>query len=498
MTYGTSSSLFVIGNVMPQNGGVTHALLARANALVDMSARVVLATINYDPNFVENVEYHKSTGNLDPRVEVVSQYESWQGRPAGPRVAERVSGWTYFADARRENVFRVFNEAGEYVRYESRRDSGALEFVDHFATPWTRVRKTIYDARGVARKELYMSHATNKPEFQVTRDNLGRPFVSSKLDQSGRPTTYFSHIDQIEYRSELEMAVPWLQHFVDSMDDVVLFIDKREFVVPLAALKGDRIKRVFVMHNTHLEKPFFEPLNVSPSISDAFEGVRSGHIDKMVFLTDRQADDAAIHIGSRDRLEVIPHYVNPVHVDGVPRERNLLVTLARYHPQKNLGAALEVFARVLEKVPDARYEIFGYGPELAELQRIAEGLGISRSVKFAGFTKTSADSFARASASLLTSRYEGFGLVLLESMAVGTPVVSFDTKYGPAEVIRDGVDGFVVPYGDEGLDAAAEAIVRIFSDSTLSASMRKACLEVTERFSKEKTADLWRKLFASI
>lgn len=492
------ASLFVLGNVFPQNGGVTHAVYARANALAETSARVVIATVGYDPDFLENVRHHKATGNIDPRVEVVSQYERWEGRPVRARAAEKNSRWSYFPDSGRRNAFRVFNEDGEYVRYEAYRDSGVIEFIDHFVPPWTRVRKTMFDARGVARKDLYMSHVENRPEFQVLRDNLGHPHASSKLNSSGKPVTFLSHSDGVEYQSEIDMAVPWLQHLVDGMPEVVVFIDKREFVRPLTLLHGSEVKRVFVMHSSHLDWPFTDPEKISPTVRDAFDEIVAGRVDRMVFLTSHQAEEAERVVGGRDRFSVIPHYVVPTPSVDVKRERDLLVTVARYHSAKNLGAALEVFARVLRVIPHARYEIYGYGPDLVRLKEYASSLGVSANVSFKGFTDSSAVVFARASASLLTSRYEGFGLVLLESLAVGTPVVSFDTRYGPRDIIRDGVDGFVVPYGDDGLQIAADAIVRLFEDPTLAAQMGGAAVEVADRFSKEFSADAWRDLIANL
>ena len=492
------NTLFVIGNIFPRNGGVTHAVYARANALAEESSRTVIATVGYDPNFSENVRYHKAVGNIHPQVEVVSQYEQWQGQAVRPRVAERNPLWSYFHDSRRANAYRVFNEDGEYIRYEAYRDSGVVEFIDHFAPPWTRVRKAVFDSRGVPRKDLYMSHSENRPEFQVLRDNLGRPRVSSKLDASGRPITYLSHFDEVEYRSEVEMAVPWLQSIVDEMREAVLFIDKREFVRPLAALSGLQLKRVFVMHSSHLDRPFTDPKKFSPSVSDAFDELAGGRIDRMVFLTKHQAEDAAEVVGFQNRFSVIPHYVVPPGPIVEQREGDLLVTVARYHPAKNLGAALKIFARVLNVLPSARYEIYGYGPELRALEELATDLEIADRVSFEGFTDTPADIFSRASVSLLTSRYEGFGLVLLESLSAGTPVVSFDTRYGPRDIVRDGVDGFVVPYGDEGLDAAADAVIRLLEDRALNARMGAAGRDVVDRFSMENSAAAWRDLLASL
>lgn len=493
-----TNNLFILGNVLPQNGGVTHAVYARANVLAPSASRTIIATLNFDINFESHVARLKESGMLGRSVEVVNQYARWAGPPARPRRSERRPDWSYIADSRREHAFRVFDREGEYVRYEAYRDNGTLEFIDHFEAPWTRVRKTIFDTHGVPRKELYMSRSTNRPEFQVLRDNHGTPVVSSKLDDQGRPITYISHSRESEYRTEIDMAVPWVAELVDDLGEASLFIDKREFVRPLRQISGVGVKKIFVMHNTHLGEPFTDPSKVSPTVDDALSGVRSGEIDRMVVLTDEQAADIGETLGGRERVAVIPHYVVAPDVPKTQRDRKLVVSLARYHHAKNLGAALDVFSEVLKSVPDARYEIYGYGPELSRLKQKAIDLEIQNSVLFAGFTEASSAVFARASVSLLTSRYEGFGLVLIESLSCGTPAVSFDTKYGPRAVIRDGVDGVLVPRGDDEVSRAAAAVVELLQDDAVFERMSSAGPEVVQRFSAESAAAKWNELTAAL
>jgi poly(glycerol-phosphate) alpha-glucosyltransferase len=80
-------------------------------------------------------------------------------------------------------------------------------------------------------------------------------------------------------------------------------------------------------------------------------------------------------------------------------------------------------------------------------------------------------------------------LTQLECLTVGTPVVVYDVRYGPAEIVRDGIDGFVVPEGD--LQAAADSIVRLLLDPALRARMSASAIQVTERFSRQDYDDAW-------
>jgi poly(glycerol-phosphate) alpha-glucosyltransferase len=88
-----------------------------------------------------------------------------------------------------------------------------------------------------------------------------------------------------------------------------------------------------------------------------------------------------------------------------------------------------------------------------------------------------------------TTRREAMPLTLLETLAVGTPVVVYDIRYGPAEIVRDGVDGFVVPAQD--VAAAAEAVVRLLTEPDLRDQMSLNARHVIVRFSRQAHDDAW-------
>src|SRR5699024_1741034 len=140
-------------------------------------------------------------------------------------------------------------------------------------------------------------------------------------------------------------------------------------------------------------------------------------------------------------------------------------------------------------VPHAVFEIYGDGPESAALQQLVAELGVTESVRFLEFTQQPLEKFASATASVLTSTFEGFGLVLVEAMAMGTPFVSYDLNYGPAEVIRDGTDGVLVPHND--IEALATGLIRVLGDSHYARRLGTRAAEVVQRFSVERWRSDW-------
>lgn len=141
----------------------------------------------------------------------------------------------------------------------------------------------------------------------------------------------------------------------------------------------------------------------------------------------------------------------------------IITTVGRLSPQKDHATLLRAFAKVRLHM-SCRLVLIGDGPLRADLEGLAEGLGVKDSVQFLGFIP---DPFAYVWASqlfVLSSTYEGLPNALIQALALGVPAVSTDCPSGPAEVLDGGRFGELVPVGDS--DALAEAIVRALSSAT--------------------------------
>lgn len=132
----------------------------------------------------------------------------------------------------------------------------------------------------------------------------------------------------------------------------------------------------------------------------------------------------------------------------------------RLEKQKRLGDMLRAFKEFTAQESSVyKLKIYGGGSEEFELRRLAEDLNIAANVDFMGYSNELSQIYRHAVATLLTSEYEGFPNVLLESIAMGTPVISYDCPTGPNEIIRSGVNGLLVPNGD--VKAFAKAMTRL-------------------------------------
>ena len=125
-----------------------------------------------------------------------------------------------------------------------------------------------------------------------------------------------------------------------------------------------------------------------------------------------------------------------------------LLCVGRLESQKALNYSITAFSNVLKIFPNLRLKILGEGSLRNELIKLTIDLGIKNKVDFVGFDSDIIKYFSKAEATILSSLYEGFPNVLIESIALGTPVVSFDCKSGPSEIIENGINGYLAKYLD--------------------------------------------------
>ncbi|MGE0449178.1 MAG: glycosyltransferase [Vicinamibacterales bacterium] len=165
--------------------------------------------------------------------------------------------------------------------------------------------------------------------------------------------------------------------------------------------------------------------------------------------------------------------------DGKPP---VILSAGRLTPQKDHETLLRAFALVRRTRP-CRLLVLGEGSERDRLERIARDLGVETHVRLAGFAINPFPYMRRARLFALSSRWEGFGNVLVEAMACGLPVVSTDCPSGPAEILQDGAWGLLVPVGDPG--ALASAILQSMDEPPQSERLRARAAE----FSADRAVD---------
>ena len=188
---------------------------------------------------------------------------------------------------------------------------------------------------------------------------------------------------------------------------------------------------------------------------------------------------------------------NPLPLGVHPRSRldsPLILTAGRLVREKQFELLVAAFAEIADQVPDWRLRICGAGPEHKRLVREVRKRGLQDRVELPGAVTDMAAEWAKASVAALTSRTEGFPLVVQEAMAAGMPVASFDCASGPREIIEHEVNGLLV--APQSVAGMAAALLRLTTDAELRTRLGEAALRTAQQYDAGAIAERWTAIFS--
>jgi glycosyltransferase involved in cell wall biosynthesis len=275
----------------------------------------------------------------------------------------------------------------------------------------------------------------------------------------------------------------------ESRPDVVLsFIDTTN-VLTLCAARASRLRIVVSEHSD----PERHPL---PPAWKRLKRLTYGWAAAIVTPNAETRDLLPPRLRARTR--VIPNPIPPALAPGrrAGRADPVVVSVGRLSAEKGHDRLLEAFARVAEARPRWRLVIAGEGPLRGELEALRDRLGLRGRVELPGLVRDVDSLLAGADLYVLASRREVFPMALCEAMARGVPAVAMEYRPGVREIVRDGVDGVVVPAGD--VSALADAMARLMGDEAARRRLGARAVEVVERYGVDRVLGLWEELLRTV
>lgn len=258
-------------------------------------------------------------------------------------------------------------------------------------------------------------------------------------------------------------------------------------------LNDPRVKYISTEHNS-FERPDDAPLTPE-QVVEKFEESRM--FDQVTVLT--QADKDVLG-SSYTNITVLPNPLTFNPVGAVPHKEKVILASGRLGQMyvKGFDLLIQAWGMVCAKYPDWRLELAGTGKprEVKAIKELALKAGIMDQFRMLGFRKDIKSLYNRSSIFVLSSRYEGFGMVLTEAMSQGCACIACDFKGRQREIIENDSQGIICPNGD--VKTIADAIERMITDESYRAACQKNAIERSKYYSLDRTMDRWEEIFAKL
>lgn len=511
---------FIVDNVNMKNNGILNSVIRKTTLFEDeWGYRPTIVVSIYNKDIKKNINYLKffGTSKVNTGVKVQNVYDYFQKNEdpqlpdiVHPRKKEDREGLEELEDIEyREsgpNTIGVFRDYGVF------RDSVLIR-TEYFTNPNNQLSSIVhvnengdtthieyYDKKGYLSmiREMDTLHK-NRYHTESYYTTEGKLCIKSKYifknnEHVLKSITVYDDDGSVlgEGTSEADLTGLYLDQVAAKSDKICLFVcESGLHNKAMASVNQKNAIKSAVVHNAFLEDSY----NLKSKPQMFFKDLvrYQNRFDGIIILTKTECDDWIRIYGKAERVFNVPNfYPKPIEkVDFETRDHKKAVIVARFDNQKRLDIAVEVFKLVVEKVPDAKLEIYGFGAKDVEdkVQKLITKYSLQDNVFIMGSTDKPDEVCSGAACFMMTSSVEGMPLTLLESISNGCPIFSFDLKYGPADIVRNGKTGYLFPRGN--IKAFAKQLVDYFKDVDMQREMSENAYMDAPRFGKEVFLENW-------
>jgi glycosyltransferase involved in cell wall biosynthesis len=294
-----------------------------------------------------------------------------------------------------------------------------------------------------------------------------------------------------EHRKKLELALNTIS------PDIVISVGgaEKQFLPTLKIISNPVFIREMHFHKNYrrlLATGFYEKTiaRVVEFIDYCFN---INKYNRIVVLTEGDKND---NWKNNPKVVVIPNPLTSIPLQVSTLENKIVIAAGRLVKEKNFGSLISAWSYVTHNYPDWHLKIFGDGNKRLQLQAQIDSNNLSDYITLCGFTDDILLEMSNASIYVFSSLCEGFGLVIVEAMSCGLPVISYDCPCGPKDIITHGINGYLVHLNDE--KDFAERISMLISNESKRKKMGNNALERSRYFSMNRVIEMWMALFCEL
>lgn len=277
--------------------------------------------------------------------------------------------------------------------------------------------------------------------------------------------------------------------------DIIVVCDNGLKAYSIPFILKNKIPLVLEMHSSkfiqerELRKNMYA--KVASNCIDVIKNIGIKKYDRFVVVTRESVAEWEVK-----NTTVIPNPLWFAPEKASALENKKAIAVGRHVYEKGFDRMLQIWKKVVAKHPDWILEIYGKSSENFTLQSLTKSLNISNNVVFSEPVQDIDKKYLEASFYLMTSRFESFGMVLLEAMASGLPVIAYDCPSGPRAIISQNIDGFLIENGNE--SDYVKAIETLIENTILRREMGKKAKLSSEKYNSDQIMQIWDQLFIGI
>ncbi len=273
-----------------------------------------------------------------------------------------------------------------------------------------------------------------------------------------------------------------MKNSIKSITDGCIIATRNEHAIMLSKYGNPNVRKIVQLHHDH---------QFNKKYVNSYKR-KYGNIDVYVLLTEQVRAEVAQMMKQNHHTKhvVIPHFLE-VSDPPVPMEREKQVlAVGRLHEEKGFLRMLEAWSHTQAKT-DHVLKIIGDGAEYEKLCEKIRELDLKNNVVLMGTKdhKSVMEEMGKSKAYLMTSHAEAFGFVLIESMSVGTPIVSYDVRTGPGAIVRNGVNGYLIPDGETA--EFARKIDNILEHDDVFVKFSQGAVESSKNYKEDAIMEKW-------
>jgi hypothetical protein len=486
--------------------GRAGAILDQCRMFLDLGLTPVIVTFKYEPDYDQRIRERRGANAIPEGAETLNIHKDLAGRLTRDPNAdwsrsedEDVAGLTVSETRSGDKAdFHYLDRRGRLVKHRETA-SGATVKTTYYSHGSPHLVRD-YDERGFCGRETTLDIATGATLEERFFTPDGYCYATRHMKATtGKQDGAYQHNPfdgtSLRYGHNTPWHSAWLNEVLSSTSPKPLAIaEQPSSMLKLLATDKNASDKLYMCHANVFNAPYVVGSGLRSDYGPPLKRIEE--MPAVVVLTEKQKADFRATFGETGNVVVIPNVMRDKSGVTDPEKASGRIGVASrlVAEQKRLDDLLHIWKIVAEAVPHAHLDICGGGPDRQNLEALTRELGIESRVTFRGWVKNGAEFMASCIATVNTSRHEGLPLSIGESLASGTPVVAYDINYGPSDLIRDGVDGYVVPDSDRA--AFAEALIRLLTDEDAAKRMgEEGARRMSSEFSASSISRRWESAF---